>query len=589
MNKFILSLCCFLFCLGISCKQDDPGWNNDSGPIPASVLARIKALGFSIKDLQRIDSGYLVERDILLYEHDLGPAGPVLRIAETEQYRTTQLVTGLPRELTVRTVNLSSVFVTAVQQAIANYNALGLDLTFKYVNATSADITVTGACLSAGQLGFSGFPAGGNPYPTITINTCSSQLGNNVDFIRHVIEHEIGHAIGLRHTDWNNPGYSCGGGSNEGAGSAGAIPVPGTPTGPDAGSFMLTCYSLGTSGDPSGSFNANDRLALEYLYRVPKAAPCYAPPVAISRDANNMSVFTIGPANNLMHKSWNNTGKWSRWQPLGPISSIPAAVSRAAGVMDVFAKGPANNLLHISWTSLKGWSAWEDLGGSIADAPVVNSRSPGVISVFARSAGNTLVTRTWTSGSGWSAWQDLGGIITSQPAVASRDADHLHVLAQTNNNHLTQITWSVNGGWSAWDNLGGNITGSPAVNSSAPQLLDVFARSATNSLVTLRWTEGSGWGVWSDLGGSLSSDPAVVARDAGNMHVFARSSNALINFNRTATTGWSSSVNLGGPINTIPAVISRAPNFIDVFATSGTVMTTTYWISGSGWSVWGNI
>ncbi|NML37308.1 hypothetical protein HHL17_08865 [Chitinophaga sp. G-6-1-13] len=586
---FLLFLCCLLFCLSISCKQEHPGWTNDSGPVPASVLDRIKALGFSIKDLQRIDSGYLVERDILLYERDLGPAGPVLRIAETEQYRTTQLVTGLPRVLTVRTVGLSSAFVTAVRQAIDNYNALGLDLTFKYVIATSADITVQGACLSAGQLGFSGFPANGNPYPTITINTCSSQLGNNVDFIRHVVEHEMGHTIGLRHTDWSNTGYSCGSGSNEGAGTAGAFPIPGTPTGADAGSFMLACYSLGTIGDTSGSFNANDRLALEYLFRVPLATPCYSPPVAIARDANNMSVFAIGPANNLMHKSWNNTGKWSKWQLLGPISSIPAAVSRAAGFMDVFAKGPSNNLIHISWTLFKGWSAWEDLGGNIADAPVVNSRTPGVISVFARSAGNTLVTRTWTSGSGWSAWEDLGGNITSQPAVASRDANNVHVFAQTTNNNLTQITWSATGGWSAWNNLGGSIAGSPAVRSRTPQLLNIFARSVTNSLVTLNWTEGTGWSAWSDLGGSLSSDPVVVARDANNLQVFARNGSILINFNWTSTTGWSSSINLGGPINATPAAISRAPNFIDVFAANGTVMTTIFWISGSGWSAWGNI
>ncbi|MBC9913886.1 M57 family metalloprotease [Chitinophaga varians] len=584
-KKFIFFLCCLLIFQSISCKRDDPG---NSGPVDASVLARIRALGFNTKDLQRIDSGYLVERDILLYERDLGPAGPALRVAATEQYRTTQLVGGLPRELRVRTVNLSSVYVAAVQQAINNYNALNLDLTFKYVTTTTADITVQGACLSAGQLGFSGFPVNGHPYPTITINTCSSQLGNNVDFIRHVVEHEMGHTIGLRHTDWNNSSYSCGSGSNEGAGTAGAIPIPGTPTGPDAGSFMLACYSLGTTGDPSGSFTANDRLALEYLYRVPVDAPCYSPPVAISRDANNMSVFAIGPAGNLMHKSWNNTGKWSRWQPLGPVSSIPAAVARAGGYMDVFAKGPSNNLIHISWTAFKGWSTWENLGGSIADAPVVNARTPGVISVFARSAGNTLVTRTWTSGTGWSAWEDLGGILTSQPAVASSGANILHVFAQTTNNNLTQISWSTTGGWSTWNNLGGNIAGAPAVNASTTQLLHVFARSSTNSLVTLNWVEGTGWSAWSDLGGTLSSDPVVVARDANNLQVFARNGSALINFNRTGT-GWSSSVNLGGPINAIPAAISRGPNFVDVFAANATIMTTTYWISGSGWSAWGNI
>lgn len=590
LNKFFLFLCCLLLCLSISCRKEHPAQDNNTGPVPASVLDRIKAAGFSIKDVQRIDSGYLVERDILLYERDLRPAGISLRIAEVEQYRTTLVVTGLPRTLTVRTVGLSTPFVIAVRQAIDNYNALDLDLKFIYVTSTSANITVQGYCQPGGALGFSGFPANGNPYPTITINTCSSQLGNNVDFIRHVVEHEMGHTIGLRHTDWMNSAYSCGGSSaNEGAVGVGAIAIPGTPTGPDAGSFMLKCYSLGTIGDTTASFNANDRLALEYLYRLPKETPCYSPPVAISRDASNMSVFGIGPASNLMHKSWNSGGRWSKWQLLGPISSLPAAVSRAAGFMDVFAKGPSNNLIHISWTLLKGWGTWEDLGGNITDAPVVNSRTPGVISVFARSSSNTLVTRTWTSTGGWSAWEDLGGNLTSQPAVASRDANNLHVFAQTTNNNLTHISWSTSGGWSAWNNLGGNIAGAPAVNSRAPQLLNVFAKSATNSLVTLDWVESTGWGTWSDLGGSLSSDPVAVARDANNLQVFARNSSALVSFSWTSTTGWSSSVSLGGPINAMPAVTSRAANYIDVFAANGTVITSTYWISTSGWSVWGNI
>ncbi|RBL89305.1 M57 family metalloprotease [Chitinophaga flava] len=586
LNKFFLFLCCLFLCLSISCRKEHPAQDNNTGPVPASVLDRIKAAGFSIKGVQRIDSGYLVEQDILLYERDLNPASVSLKIAEVEQYRAAQLVTGLPRTLTVRTVGLNPPFVTAVRQAVDNYNALDLDLKFMYVTTTTANITVQGSCISTGQLGLSGLPSNGSPYPTITISTCSPQLGNNVNFIRHVVEHEIGHAIGLRHTDWLNPTYSCPTGVVEGSGP---IYIPGTPTGPDSGSYMLTCYGLSTAGDTTGSFNANDRIALEYLYRIPHATPCYSPPVAISRDANNMSVFVLGPASNLMHKSWNSSGRWSHWQLLGPISSLPAAVSRMPGFMDVFAKGPSNNLLHISWTSLKGWGTWEDLGGNIADAPVVNSRTSGVISVFVRSASNTLVARTWTSTGGWSAWEDLGGNLTSQPAVASRDANNLHVFAQTTGNNLTHISWSTSGGWSVWNNLGGNIAGAPAVNSRAPQLLNVFAKSTTNSLVTLDWQGSTGWGAWSDLGGSLSSDPVVVARDANNLQVFARDNNALVSFSWTSTTGWSSSVNLGGPINAIPAATSRAPNYIDAFAVNGTVITSTYWISTSGWSVWGNI
>jgi hypothetical protein len=57
--------------------------------------------------------------------------------------------------------------------------------------------------------------------------------------------------------------YSCGGsGGNEGSGSVGAIHIPGTPTNPDAKSWMLACLSA-TTDRP---FNANDKTALGYLY-----------------------------------------------------------------------------------------------------------------------------------------------------------------------------------------------------------------------------------------------------------------------------------------------------------------------------------
>jgi hypothetical protein len=72
----------------------------------------------------------------------------------------------------------------------------------------------------------------------------------------------MGHCIGFRHTDYFNRALSCGGAaSNEGASNIGAILIPGTPSGFDRESFMLAC-SAGTDR----TFNANDKVALTYLY-----------------------------------------------------------------------------------------------------------------------------------------------------------------------------------------------------------------------------------------------------------------------------------------------------------------------------------
>jgi hypothetical protein len=78
-----------------------------------------------------------------------------------------------------------------------------------------------------------------------------------------ILAHEIGHCIGFRHTDYMDRSYSCGGSAtNEGASSVGAILIPGTPSGPDANSFMLACIASGANRP----FNNNDKTALDYLY-----------------------------------------------------------------------------------------------------------------------------------------------------------------------------------------------------------------------------------------------------------------------------------------------------------------------------------
>ncbi|MES1160442.1 MAG: M57 family metalloprotease, partial [Bacteroidota bacterium] len=113
-------------------------------------------------------------------------------------------------------------------------------------------------------LGSSGFPSGGNPYNSIMMNTNAQAYGSNpnVLYVGSVIQHEMGHCIGFRHTDYMNRAYSCGGSAvNEGASNVGAILIPGTPSGPDANSWMLACSNGGNR-----TFNANDIIALNYLY-----------------------------------------------------------------------------------------------------------------------------------------------------------------------------------------------------------------------------------------------------------------------------------------------------------------------------------
>lgn len=241
--------------------------------LSAVTLAQIKAQGFSTEGARKIEGGYLVEGDILLTDENLTQKveSPNLVIAKEEQYRTTNLVTGLPQIITVSVTNLPQVYKNAANIMISRYNALGLSLTFQLATTgTIGKIDIVGfnEGPSGGfiTLGSAGFPTStGKPFNKIRMNTNPAAYGTNpnLNYLASVIQHEVGHCIGFRHTDYMNRAYSCGaaGAGNEGSAGVGAIHIPGTPTGPDANSWMLACSNGGNR-----TFNANDIIALNYLY-----------------------------------------------------------------------------------------------------------------------------------------------------------------------------------------------------------------------------------------------------------------------------------------------------------------------------------
>jgi hypothetical protein len=245
----------------ISCQTEDGVVSKNE--VTADALARISALGFSTQNVQSVDGGYLVEGDIILHDHDLNssPSNTALRIAEVEQYRTFNLVSGTPRTITVSSSGtINAAVSSAIDAAIARYNAENITLTFQRV-ASNGNINIT-VVNGGNYIASAGFPSGGNPYNEVKFNRRYETY--SAGFLTTVITHEMGHCIGFRHTDYMNRSYSCGTGGNEGqeTSGVGAVLIPGTPSGPDAASWMLACLSS-TTNRP---FNSNDKTALNYLY-----------------------------------------------------------------------------------------------------------------------------------------------------------------------------------------------------------------------------------------------------------------------------------------------------------------------------------
>ncbi|MBK7536112.1 MAG: protease [Myxococcales bacterium] len=189
-----------------------------------------------------------------------------------EQYRTSNLVSRNVRSICIRghaDARFDGAAVGVLAQganlAMANYNELNLVFTMRFVGegqSTAGCDAIIEATVVDGFGGVAGFPENGLPFGNIEIGIGLASFG--VDVAEHVITHELGHAVGFRHSDFYDRSISCGGASvDEGQDDVGAIHIPGTPTDAEAGgSLMNSCFRA----QETGEFAQGDIVALRLGY-----------------------------------------------------------------------------------------------------------------------------------------------------------------------------------------------------------------------------------------------------------------------------------------------------------------------------------
>jgi hypothetical protein len=228
------------------------------------VLQYIKDLGFSESSIQEFEDYYLVEGDISFQKN--------MKLEGNNGGRTDQAVvtTGL-----VSSTNVIDILVgvdasvpssgtdnwrTEIQQAISDWNSVnGSIVHFNYTSsATPVDILVTtdGGAFYDNVLASAEFPSSGNAGWRIRLNLdFNGNQSMTSSQKRYNMVHELGHCVGLRHTNWIANGESS------------AWYVPGTPC-TDNSSVMNGATALNSWN----GFSKYDIVAAQILYPITRPA-----------------------------------------------------------------------------------------------------------------------------------------------------------------------------------------------------------------------------------------------------------------------------------------------------------------------------
>ncbi|WP_035097184.1 M57 family metalloprotease [Aquimarina megaterium] len=338
-NVFILIAGIMVLLFTAACSKDDTIETKQTIVDPlADAKEHFARLGYDgVEDLsiekithpitKKTEEYYLLQGDILMPKQQLKEmANKHSNSPNAKHYSANDIVKNLPRFIRVAGVTgsgtnaLDNIAQQALRAAINQYNALNLSLKFTIEFSANPPlgteiIVQRNPTLSSNAR--ASFPSStGNPGGLIFIGPNATSRG--LDMATITMVHELGHCLGLRHTDFMNAAVSCGVQlpiENDDTG-VGANLIPGTPAAPsgDPGSIFATCpRRLNTKPN----FTNADIIALRQLYGPKMNARCVnGDPKLLIASVHGGSTF-VNLNSNLR---WQATRSGS-WIDMGPVTT----------------------------------------------------------------------------------------------------------------------------------------------------------------------------------------------------------------------------------------------------------------------------
>lgn len=226
------------------------------------VYSYIKSLGFKDSEIKDIGNDFLVDGD-MLFDKSVVPDTLNNSNGRVQQNGVSNYVGyNVQPYVTVKVDASLSAYTSEVAGAIAIWNNVpNCRVNLTLTTDRNANITLYNTVLDENVCGNAYVPINGQPGARININV-NEIAGNSFAQRQRTITHELGHALGLAHTNWQQAFENQTGTYAGNLATFSLINIFGTPTGTEPNSLM----NAGECGIGATALSSFDILATQFLY-----------------------------------------------------------------------------------------------------------------------------------------------------------------------------------------------------------------------------------------------------------------------------------------------------------------------------------